>query len=206
MVRTNNSRSRPTQPLLSPLESPTRLSQMGIWRRIHQIVRAVIGYSVAAASLGGAVYIAYDIRFAVHNPTIESTYLDPHDPFRFPYNLTNNSYIFTMYHVRYACLEQAEFANNNKVGPNYIGYAHTQDVLPKKTMLMSGCGGIGGTRFLGRPTKVHVQFYISWTTRLLGIIRCRQTYTTGIFPWMFDSAGTPHPGPEAVPRGNEFDQ
>lgn len=156
-------------------------SASGIWFKRNKIMDLVF----RCFTLLSVGYLVWDRVFETE-VTISSPASDPHDPFKFPFSLSNNSHIFTIRNLDWSC--QVVHMNVGAITFDNVSAGnsdHSTEIPPGRTLVVP-CKSL----YKGPPpTNLSLQINVLYDVRVFGIIpylRCRSE----IFRW-HDEASNP---------------
>jgi hypothetical protein len=128
---------------------------------------------VSAVGFLSALAFTYELLFDTV-PAVEVHYVDPVNPFAFPFYLRNRSFLFTMYNTLTACRGNIS-AGTDQFKDSGFSYRGTGKVIAPNGTANFSCGLDVGSN---RVTLADLDLGVTYKTRIFGILPWQRKYLT----------------------------
>jgi hypothetical protein len=163
-----------------------------LWHRPLRVLGGLWGFLFRIATLLSVGYLVYD-RVYEADATLSASASDPTFAFAFPFTITNNSHMFVIREVKWACQAlKVKFGNNNTIADSQIIRGSTS-AIERGQSLNIDCSIVGpNSHFFHTDGKVSideavVKIALSYDADFFGWFSLHRTPEPTIFTWFTDA-------------------
>jgi hypothetical protein len=166
-----------------------------LWHHPGKVVVTLWGFFFRVLTLVSVGYLVYD-RIYEADATISASASDPKYPFTFPFTITNNSHVFAISRVEWACHAlDVKWEVNNEMS-NSMLVSGSRSVIPPGQVLNIDCEVVGpnsaGVRWSKdiKITSATIEIAVAYESDFFGVFSIRRQPRPTRFTW-FSEASNP---------------